>query len=138
MTKKEAAQVLAILKAAYPNSYKGMTQEEAVGTVSVWALQFADMPVDIVLLAIHKAISSSRFPPSVAEVKEKIKSLSWEAEAIVYGSHRHAALTEKDIKRAERIYDATRKYSYTQQVEASLTDMLLTGDKLLLPDETTR
>jgi len=36
MTKKEAATILAILKAAYPNSYKGMTQEEAMGTVSVF------------------------------------------------------------------------------------------------------
>ena len=33
MTKKEALQVLAILKAAYPANYNGMTKEEATGTV---------------------------------------------------------------------------------------------------------
>ena len=50
MTKKEAATILAILKAAYPNSYKNMTHEEAMGTISVWAIQFAGMPADIVLI----------------------------------------------------------------------------------------
>ena len=42
MTKKEALQILAILKAAYPSSYNGMTKEEATGTVAVWCMQFAD------------------------------------------------------------------------------------------------
>ena len=45
MTREETIKVLAILKAAYPNAYKGMTREEAQGTVSVWAMQFASNEV---------------------------------------------------------------------------------------------
>ena len=36
MTRDETTKVLALLKAAYPNSYKGMTKEEAMGTISIW------------------------------------------------------------------------------------------------------
>ena len=33
MTREETVKILAILKAAYPNSYKGMTKEEANATI---------------------------------------------------------------------------------------------------------
>lgn len=79
MTQKEATQILAILKAAYPNSYRGMTKDEAVGTVNVWATQFVDMPVNVVMIAVNKLISTNTFPPSIGEVKEKIRSLYFEA-----------------------------------------------------------
>ena len=79
MTRAEAIQILAVLKAAYPNSYKGMTKTEANGTVNVWATQFIDMPVSVVMIAINKLISTNTFPPSIGEVKEKIRSLYFEA-----------------------------------------------------------
>ena len=59
MTREEAIKVLAILKAAYPNSYRGMTKEEAHGTVAVWAAQFASMPASVVMIAINKKISKN-------------------------------------------------------------------------------
>ena len=47
MTRDETTKVLALLKAAYPNSYKGMTKEEAMGTISIWTMQFESVPVEL-------------------------------------------------------------------------------------------
>lgn len=109
MTKKEALQVLAILKAAYPSSFNG-TKEELTGTVSVWALQFADMPADIVLMAVHKLISTSKYPPAIAEVKKVIEGLYWEAYSALSDGLRYKRLPPEEIQRLERICEVTEGY----------------------------
>ena len=129
MTKKEALQILAILKAAYPSSYNNMTKEEASGTVAIWAMQFAGMPVDIVMMAIHKLISTSKFPPSVAEVKEKIKSIHWEAYDVIT---MHKDLPVDIVKRFERIYEATHEYKFGQLYEPKINTMLSSDPKLMI------
>lgn len=148
MTKKEAATILAILKAAYPNSYRNMTQEEAMGTISIWAVQFADMPADIVLMAVHKAISSSPFPPAISEVKEKLSKIYWEAESIMRDHRMILSVQEtmenppkpvskEEIERIERICDATQQYGYSNSLEPSLGSMLRSADHILLGSGTT-
>ena len=79
MTREETIKLLSILKAAYPNSYKGMTKEEASGTIAVWSMQFADIPANIMLIAVNKLISTSPFPPAISEVREKLRGLYYEA-----------------------------------------------------------
>ena len=128
MTKKEAVQILAILKAAYPASYNGMTKEEASGTVAVWAMQFDTMPVEIVLMAIHKAIATNKFPPTVAEVKEKIKAIHWEAyDAITW---KKEFLPANTLKQCEMIYNATSEYKYGNGHEPKIN--LLAGNHVLI------
>lgn len=78
MTREETIKVLAIMKAAFPNSYRGMTKEEANGTVAVWTAQFANIPANVVMIAINKIISTSNFAPSINEVKQRISGLYWE------------------------------------------------------------
>lgn len=109
MTKKEALQILAILKAAYPSSFNG-TKEELTGTVAVWALQFADMPADIVLMAVHKLISTSKFPPAIAEVKKVIEGLYWESYSALCDGLRYKTITEDEKWRLERICEVTEGY----------------------------
>lgn len=128
MTKKEALQVLAILKAAYPASYNG-TKEEAAGTVSVWCMQFADVPADIVLMAIHKLISTSKFPPTVAEVKSKISGLHWEAYSALSDGMRYKRISEEEKQAYQRIYDLTEGYSGNR--EPTLPEMIGGGRMLL-------
>ena len=122
MTKKEALQVLAILKAAYPSSYRDMTKEDAQGTVSVWAMQFSDMPAEIVVMAIQKLIATNKFPPTVAEVKEKIKSIHWEAYELIYT--RNLELPEATRDKYQKIYDVTAQYKYGTTYEPKIQQML--------------
>ena len=127
MTKKEALQILAILKAAYPSSYNGMTKEEATGTVAVWCMQFADMPVEIVMMAVHKLISTNKFPPSVAEVKDKIQNIHWEAYDALTDHGRTPFLSDEAKAQYQRIYDATKDYKYAKSVELRVSQMMLGG-----------
>lgn len=124
MTIVEAAKILAVLKAAYPNSYKGMSDEAALGTCSVWAIQFADMPVDVVLMAVHKAIATNTFPPSISEVKQKLYLLHWEAYEMLDGADWKPPLPEHTKEMARRIYEETGKYNYSERVEPKLSEML--------------
>lgn len=106
MTKEEALEMLAILKAAYPNSYNGMSKQEALGVVTVWALQFAAFPADIVFMALQKAISASKFPPSVHEVKKELEAVHWEAYEMLR-CNPSMELSDIERKQYQRIYDAT-------------------------------
>lgn len=134
MTKGEAAKILAILKAAYPNFYKDMTAEEAQGTVSVWSMQFASHSADIVLMALNKAISASKFPPSIAEVKSKFTSLYWEAYDALYPiPNLQKQLSNEEAELYRRIYKETESYKYPDRFEPSVSEMLGgTNNKLLM------
>ena len=131
MTREETTKILAILKAAYPNSYRNMSQQEALGTVAVWHMQFADMPPDIVMMAVQKCISSSTFPPSVSEVKKKIGALCWEAYDII-SADTGITFSEETVRQAERIYEKTRDYKYNTPQEPMLYQMIGDPDSMKL------
>lgn len=131
MTKEETLRVLAILKAAYPASYNGMTKREANGTVAVWCMQFADVPVDIVLMAVQKLISTNKFPPAISEVKDKIGSIHFEAYERLYSSLGEF-LTDEARLQYQRIYDATKDFKLAKMAEPSLGQMLEGGHLLQL------
>jgi hypothetical protein len=105
MTKKETQQILAILKAAYPNSYKNMTRQEANGTVSVWHLQFSKIPAEVVMIAINKLIAKSTFPPAISEVKDAIRSLYWEIWGDLLENKYHHTLTPSQVDTYNRLLD---------------------------------
>lgn len=139
MTQKEATQILAILKAAYPNSYRGMTKEEAIGTVNVWATQFIDMPVTVVMIAVNKLISTNTFPPSIGEVKEKIRSLYYEALGELPRQHggiyinNTQELPPERIALLKEIIRITEPMRTMQKIEPSLTDLLNGYEQNYLP-----
>ena len=130
MTQKEATQILAILKAAYPNSYRGMTKEEAVGTVNVWATQFINIPASIVMIAVNKLISTNTFPPSIGEVKEKIRGLYYEALGELPYQHgglyanNTQELPPERIALLKEIVRVTESMRTQQTIEPSLSDLL--------------
>lgn len=133
MTKEETLRVLAILKAAYPSSYNGMSKREAAGTVTVWAVQFADISVDVVLMAVQKLIATNKFPPSISEVKNKLSSLAWEAQERLRPSIGVEELPP-DIKKVyQHIYDQTKNYQY-RVAEPTLHQMVCGGQHLLLAE----
>lgn len=124
MNKKESAQVIAMLKAGYPNFYKHLTEQDAQGIVSMWSMQFAEMPADIVLMALNKAISTNTYPPSIAEVKEKISSVHWEAYEMMSRHYKVKSLSDEEYAYYKRIYDETRAYKFANKVEPSISNML--------------
>lgn len=78
MTREETLQVLSVLKAAYPNFYKGMRKEEAESAVALWASMFAEDEAAMVAAAVKTLIATDikGFPPHIGAVKEKLRKLS--------------------------------------------------------------
>ena len=70
MTKKETINLFGILIAAYPNFDKFKDDNQVEGMVNMWASLFADDDSAIVGLAVKKHIMTSKWPPSIAEIRE--------------------------------------------------------------------
>lgn len=125
MTRQETIKVLAVLKAAYPASYRNMTKDEANGVVTVWAAQFADMPVQAVMIAVQKLISSCTFPPTINEVKSKLRGVYWEAwqelnaDKLGYGE-----MSERQRKDTRAIMQACERYNRAASNEPTLAELI--------------
>ena len=78
MTRTETIAVLALLKAAYPNFYKGMPQADLQAVVNLWSLHFAGENADTVTAAVHALIASRAegYPPTIGAVREQIDNLT--------------------------------------------------------------
>lgn len=77
MDRLETADILAVLKAAYPQFYNGLSPKEANKIVDLWAEMFKDEPVMVVAVAVKAMIASrtNTFPPNIGEVKEQITKM---------------------------------------------------------------
>lgn len=72
MTRQEALKILTILKTAYPTFYKNYSKEDISAAVNLWATMFADDPAYIVTEAVKSLMCTLKYPPTIADVKEKI------------------------------------------------------------------
>lgn len=77
MDRLETADILAVLKAAYPQFYNGLSPKEANRIVDLWAEMFKDEPVMVVAVAVKAMIASrtNTFPPNIGEVKAQIAKM---------------------------------------------------------------
>jgi hypothetical protein len=73
MVANEAIAILKILKASYPYFYKDLKKADAEEIINLWATMFADDPAELVVEAVKALIVSLKFPPTIADVKEKIQ-----------------------------------------------------------------
>lgn len=125
MTKEETAKILAILKAAYPNTFKNLSTEDARATLNIWATQFISIPVGVVMIAVNKLISTNIFPPTITEVKERIRSLYYEAWGML---HQHkqgiSPLDPKTLEQVQQILKVVEPMRTQQQIEPSMKELL--------------
>lgn len=153
MTREETIKMLSILKAAYPNSYRGMTKDEANGTITVWSMQFANIPANIMMIAINKLISTNPFPPAISEVKNKLRDLYYEAKEMLT-EHKYAtegikisnnpdeapmyignALDEKSLKVVNDIIAVTENMRLSNNNETKLSEMLTYNNNYYLEEK---
>jgi len=72
LTREEIIKMLAVLKANYSGALRDITRQEAEGKINLWITMFADTDKEIMNLAIQKIIATSKYFPTVAEVRETI------------------------------------------------------------------
>lgn len=132
MTREETIKILAILKAAYPNSYRNMSKEEANGTVAIWTMQFAQFPVEVVMLAVNKLISSSPFPPAICEVKDKIRNMYWEVWSVLAEDKQYNKLTADQRATYQRILDVIEPMRAAEKPEPSIIELMGGNSQFLI------
>lgn len=76
MTIDETKMILGILKTAYPNFYKEMSKQEMLNVVDLWADMFKNDNSKLVTVAVKELINSFQYPPTIADVKNKMYSLT--------------------------------------------------------------
>ena len=76
MNREEVIKVLAYLKVAYPNFYKDMKREKAEETINLYQEMFTDSDFKIVAVIVKEWIQTEKFPPTIADIKQKIYSLT--------------------------------------------------------------
>ena len=77
MTKKEIAEILAIMQSNYPDDFKGMSDAAMNGKINLWLMQFRDDQYSDVLAAVmaHIATDTNRFMPPVGVIKAKLAEI---------------------------------------------------------------
>lgn len=79
MDRKEAIKFLAVVKVAYPSSYKDLDEESAEATINMWQQSFSDTPFGIISMAFDNFRRRSKFAPTVAEINEELSNLYYKA-----------------------------------------------------------
>lgn len=77
MTKKEMAEIIAIMQSNYPDDFKGMSDNAMNGKINLWLMQFRDDQYSDVLAAVmaHIATDTNRFMPPVGVIKAKLAEI---------------------------------------------------------------
>ena len=132
MTLDESTMILAVITAAFPNAYKNLSEEEAKAVVMVWAVQFKEIPADIVFMAVQKAIASNKFAPTIAEVKDKVRALHWEAYEAIRANN-SLGMEAENAAEYKRIYELTEHARY-KSAEPSIRDMVSASQRYLLSE----
>lgn len=108
MNRQEAVKLLALIKIAYPTAYRDMDEASKKATVSMWQMSFPDVPYPIMEQAFNHFRMVSKFPPTVAEMVEELRS--------IYHLAVEQALSFKSLgdqesaKRYWAVMDCTAKY----------------------------
>lgn len=91
MNKEEATKFLALIKIAYPKSYRNMDNDSIIATVMMWQSTFSDVPYAIMEIALDHFRKTSEFEPTVAGMYKELRNLYY----IALGD----VMTSNDAKR---------------------------------------
>lgn len=79
MTVEESIKLLALIKLAYPNSYKDIDKDTQLATVNMWQRAFSGVSFEIMELALDHFVKTSKFPPTIADICDELKAIHYEA-----------------------------------------------------------
>ena len=129
MTQQEATKFLALIKVAYPTSYRDMDKDMVLATINMWHTTFADIPYVIMEMALERYRRQNKFPPTVADVYECLEAIYYDAVAdanIALGRG-----DEETVRRCKYVMNHTyhlRQYSH----EANAIDYRRISNDMLL------
>jgi hypothetical protein len=81
MTRDDTIRLLAIMKAAYPSAFRGMSRETAEAMLALWADELAPYPPDLVTKAARELIRTGKFLPNISEMLYRVWAVAVDARA---------------------------------------------------------
>lgn len=79
MTAQDANYLLGLAQANFGYVFKDMTKQQKIMLVNSWAFGLQDIPADIVMLAFMQLVTTSKWLPTVAEIREQVRELGIKA-----------------------------------------------------------
>lgn len=76
MNREQTIAILKVLKVAYPRFYAEMSKKEAEDTINLWQEMFSNDNPALVTAAVKELVNSFKFPPTIADVKDKIYEIT--------------------------------------------------------------
>ncbi|OPZ65921.1 MAG: Loader and inhibitor of phage G40P [Firmicutes bacterium ADurb.Bin506] len=108
MTREETIKLIGIITMAYPNFDKFRDEKHIRSMVGVWADIFSEDDSGIVALAVKHHISTSKWPPSIAEIRELMARIS--NPNIIPPDEAWEAVQKLMYAHPERLYHSTDNY----------------------------
>lgn len=135
MTREDSIKLLALIKVAYPSSYKDMDSESLEATVKMWQMSFSDVPYVLMEMAFNRFRMKSKFSPTVADFREGLGDLYWDA----CGRIVDPFLTLDAARRCEFVMEYTGRFrgdddDFCIDYAAITNDMLSAPEYLLLKE----
>lgn len=77
MTFEDTRTILKIVKSEWPQSFKGISREDAEAKLNLWAEMFKDDPVELVGAAVKALIAAGgrEFAPQIGTIKDQMRML---------------------------------------------------------------
>lgn len=75
MNIKETYQIITFLRFSNPRFYPNAKEHEVEDIVNVWATMFENEDFEIVKQAVKAVVEDTKYPPTIADIKEKIRLL---------------------------------------------------------------
>lgn len=76
MTREESAELLAVIKVAYPQQLGNLSEIEANAMVGLWADTFRAVPKQVMEIAAKEYIRKNKFFPSINAMCEELDALN--------------------------------------------------------------
>ena len=130
MTVEESIKLLALIKLAYPNSYKDIDKDTQLATVKMWQRAFDTVPFAIMELALDHFVKVSKFPPTISDICEELKSIHYEALTNVLSGGEQRKLNLYIMQQTESFTernDHRINYSKTQNLINGANQPLIEG-----------
>ena len=76
MNREETKDILKVLRVGYPSFYKDLKKQEADEIIDLWSTMFSSETVRVVIEAVKSLMCTLKYPPTIADVKEKIAMIT--------------------------------------------------------------
>lgn len=133
MTFDESTTILAIVFANYSSHFKNLSEANATAIATTWSIAFADVPFEVVYIAVMKWSDREEFPPKICKIKHIIScDLYHEAWDALDKNKKNKHLSEKAVAKYESIFEIANRMR-NNRTEMTLSKFINNdGDYLLL------